>query len=202
MKRAMPILLVLLAGCLVQSFSPFYTAKSKVSLPQLNGDWDAIMTWGSRETDTNAHPWQISNSDMTAYDGQSASKLEVTFFKLGHQLFCDSKAGAADNDRIGTYWVWHVRPLHSVTEVETNGDVLTFKPLDLGWLTNQMALGKVSLPHISRAEDDDWPLFTATPEQWEAFLTAHANDTDAFLTNHIYILKRHLPDAVKKTAGN
>ena len=202
LKRAFPILVVLFAGCIVQSFYPFYTDKSKVALPQLNGTWDAVKVWGSTEDATNLAPWQLSDSQILVYAQKSEpAKVRVTFFKLGQQLFCDSVAdNLGDDNKVPWYWAWHARPVHTVTRVETNGDLLVFKPLDLAWLTNGIAAGKISLTHVSRAEDDNWPLFTASPAAWEKFLAAHANDTNAFPDTHSYVLKRHT--AIQKTESS
>ncbi|HUJ71585.1 MAG TPA: hypothetical protein VLZ30_05035, partial [Verrucomicrobiae bacterium] len=167
MKRMFPLLFILLAGCIVQSFYPFYTDKSKVALPELNGEWDAVVTFGEKQAATNVPPWQISSDQLTAYpydpEYSQPSKIQVTFFRLGGQLFCDSIASDIGNSgtKVPWYWAWHVRPIHTVTKVEMNADLLTFTPLDLDWLTNRVAKGKVSLPHLARAEDDNWPLFTA-----------------------------------------
>jgi hypothetical protein len=200
MKRVLPILLIGLVGCIVQSFHPFYTDKSKVALPQLNGEWDAVTAWGDK-VGTNAPPWRISDNEIVAYDNDSEpSNIRVTFFKLGGQLFCDSITGDL-KDKTGTgnpngtkvawYWMWHTRPVHTVTKVETNANSLTFIPLDLEWLTNRVAIGEVSLPHLTRSGDDNWPLFTAKPADWEKLLMKYANNTNAFPTNHVYVLKRH-----------
>src|ERR1017187_2570680 len=192
MKRAFPLLFVLLAGCIVQSFHPFYTDKSKVALPQLNGQWDVVTAWG-KGVSTNILPWQISENEIVAYDPDSQpSKVQVTFFKLGKTLFCDSTAGNVGDTKVPWYWGWHVYPVHTVTKVETNGDVLIFKPLDLDWLTNRVATGKVSLSHMTPLEEDKWPPFTATPADWEKVLIKYASNTDAFPTNHIYVLERHV----------
>ncbi len=191
MKRMLPTLLALLTGCLVQSFCPFYTEKSVVLLPQLNGDWDAVMKWGLAVTATNSPPWRIYDHAITTYYERSPSDIFVTFFKLGNQLFCDSTIGTTDNLQHRVVRAWHMRSVHVVTKIETNGDLLAFKPLDIGWLTNQMALGKVSLPCVTRAQEENLPLFTATSAQWESFLATYANDTNAFPDTHSYVLKRH-----------
>jgi hypothetical protein len=200
MKRAFPVLLIFLAGCIVQSFYPFYTDKSKVALPQLNGAWDAVVAFGDKVDGANIPPWQISVDQIIAYDPDSQpSKIRVTFFKLGGQLFCDSIGGDVGEGaaKVPLYFAWHMRPVHTVTKVETNGDVLTFKPLDLNWLTNRVATGKISLSHVARAEDDNWPLFTAKPAEWEKLLAKYANDPMAFPSNHMYVLKRHTTTPAK-----
>ena len=192
MKRALPIVLIILTGCLVQSYHPFYQEKSKVTLPQLDGEWDAIVTWGDKPdaNPSNLPPWRIAGDSV--FTPESA-KIHVTFFKVGGQLFCDSMAGSLDDsNKVSWYWAWHARPVHTVTKIETNGDLLTFKPLDLEWLTNRIAAGRFSLPSLTRTEDKDWPLFTAKAADWEKLLKKYANNTEAFPTNHIYVLKRHI----------
>jgi hypothetical protein len=73
MKRALSVLLIFLSGCIVQSFYPFYTDKSKVALPQLNGEWDAMVAaFGEKQDTTNVPPWQISGDQIVAYDPNSA----------------------------------------------------------------------------------------------------------------------------------
>ena len=197
MKRIAPILAVLLAGCIVQSFHPFYTDKSKVALPQLNGEWDAVTAFGEKVDATNSPPWHISSDQIIAYDSDSlSSKVEVVFFKLSGQLFCDSTAGDIGDSKTPEYWAWHVRRIHTVTKVETNCDLLTFKPLDIDWLTNGIAAGRVSLSCLTQ-RGDNLPLFTATPADWERFLARYAKNPDAFPTSHIYVLKRHMTAPAK-----
>jgi hypothetical protein len=194
MKRALPVLLIFLSGCLVQSFHPFYTDKSKVALPQLNGQWDLVTAWGE-DASTNVLPWQISDNEIVAYDPNSQpSKVQAVFFKLGKTLFCDTTAGNIGDTKIPWYWAWHVFPVHTVTKVETNANSLIFTPLDLDWLTNRVATGRVSLPHL---DEEKSLLFTAKAADWEKFLTKYANNMDAFPTNHIYALKRHVTAPTK-----
>jgi hypothetical protein len=83
-----------------------------------------------------------------------------------------------------------------VTKVETNGDLLTFKPLDIDWLTNGISAGRVSLSYLTQPGDNS-PLFTAKPADWEKFLAKYAKNPDAFPANHIYVLKRHMTAPAK-----
>jgi len=84
--------------------------------------------------------------------------------------------------------------------VETNADALALKPLDVDWLTNRIATGKVSLPHLTPMDPKDYPLFIAKPADWEKFLTKYAKSADAFPTNHLYVLKRHITTSIKQTS--
>lgn len=193
MNRAFPLVLIFLAGCIVQSFHPFYTDKSKVTLPSLDGEWDAITAFGEKIDATNNPSWKISGTEVIAYDPDAQpAKIDVTFFKVGGQLFCDSMAGSIGDSKVAWYWAWHVYPVHTVTKVETNADEIIFKPLDLEWLTNRLASGKISLSNLPPTEDVHWPLFIAKSADWEKFLKKYANNGDAFPTNHVYVLKRHV----------
>ena len=198
MKRALPIVLVILAGCIVQSFHPFCTDKSKTSLPQLNGDWDLVKAWGENPKQASG-PWRIHDDKIKTIDEKGlAATIDVTFFKVGDRLFCDSIAGDLGDDvKVSWYWAWHARPVHTVSKVETSDGTLVFKPLDLDWLTNAVAKGQVTLPLLKRAGDDNWPLFTTSSADWEKFLAKYGGDTNAFPTNHVYVLKRHALDLPK-----
>ncbi|HUI06589.1 MAG TPA: hypothetical protein VL486_06250 [Verrucomicrobiae bacterium] len=198
MKRVWLVPLVLMAGCIVQSFHPFYTARSKTALPQLNGDWDLVTAWGESPKRASA-PWQIHDDKIKTIDDQGlVATIDVTFFKVDGRLFCDSIAGdLGDDAKVSWYWAWHARPAHTVSKVETSDGRLVFKPLDLDWLTNAMAKGQISLPVIKRAGDDNWPLFTASAADWEKFLATYGGDTNAFPATHTFVLKRHALDLGK-----
>ena len=203
MKRALPVLLIFLSGCLVQSFHPFYTDKSKVALPGLNGEWDAVTIWGDKAA-TNLPPWRISGNELVAYDSATpSSKIRVTFFKVGERLFCDSAADdVGDGPKLPSYLAQHLRGVHVITKIETNEDTLAFLPLDYDWLTVCLGEGKALLPYLTRAEEKNWMLFTATPADWENFLTTYGSDAKAFPTNHLYLLKRHVSAPGKEPSSH
>ena len=192
MKRFHLILLALMTGCIVQSFHPFYTDQSKTTLPQLNGDWDLVQAWGDNPKTTGT-PWRIHDDKIRTIDDNGlAATIDVTFFKIGDNLFCDSIAGdLGDDAKVSWYWAWHSRPVHTISKIETSAGRLIFKPLDYDWLTNAVAKGQFTLPAIKRTGDNNWPLFTAPSADWEKFLAKYGGDTNAFPATHEFVLKRH-----------
>ena len=87
------VLLIILTGCIIQSFHPFYTDKSKIALPQLNGDWDLVRAWGET-AEQGSGPWRIHDDKIKTIDDKGlTAMIHVTFFKVGDRLFCDSIEG-------------------------------------------------------------------------------------------------------------
>jgi hypothetical protein len=77
-----------LAGCIVSSVSPYYTAKDLVFEPALVGDW--VKESGN----ANDEVWKFDKSGDRAYrftliETQKATVMEAHAFKLGGQLFLD-----------------------------------------------------------------------------------------------------------------
>lgn len=181
---------IVVTGCIVHSVQPFCTERSKVKLPQLDGEWDLLTSFGDNVAEKHFKPWVFTNDTLTAWDeAGSRGQINVTYFKVGSRLYCDSIAGDAEDKSVNWYWIWHVRPMHTVSQVEMKDDTVKFRPLDLDWFTNIVARRIYKLPQIDQS-DAKWPICTATPQQWEKFLTRYGGDTNAFPDAHIFVLKR------------
>ncbi len=179
--------MVAAAGCIVQSFHPFCREQSKVPVPELAGDWQLLTNFGE-DVAGKGIVWSFESQKIIARDEKTnASNIGVAYFKAGGQLFCDSVAG--DTETAGWYWLWHVRPVHTVSKVELKDDVVKFRPLDLTWLTNKVACGEVKLAMVDNPKDS-WPLYICSPAEWEKFLAQFAADTNAFPDAHLYVLKK------------
>jgi len=77
---------LLLAGCIVTSIYPFYTAKDIAFEPGLLGQWQDVK-------DENSH-WQFTKGGTTAYlititSGQDTNQIQGHLFKLSGQTFMD-----------------------------------------------------------------------------------------------------------------
>lgn len=178
-------------GCLVQSFYPFCREESKVPVPELTGDWQLVTNFGDDITAKNL-VWTFESDKLITRDEKTnVADIGVAYFKTGGQLFCDSWAGDSDG-KPGWYWLWHVRPVHTVSKVELKDDVVKFRPLDLEWLTNKVSRGEVKLASVDNPKDS-WPLFICKTVEWEKFLAKYAADTNAFPDTHIYVLKKQKP---------
>jgi len=192
LRLGFPLVAVMTAaGCIVQSFFPFCREESKVPVPELIGDWQLLTSFGA-DVAGKGIVWSFESEKIVARDEKTnAATIGVAYFKAGGQLFCDSWAGDA-GDMAAWYWIWHVRPVHTVSKVELNNDVVKFRPLDLEWLTNRVARGKVKLAAVDNPKDS-WPLFTCSPAEWEKFLAKYAADTNAFPDTHLFVLKKQKP---------
>jgi len=189
MKRLALFGLVLLSGCVVQSFHPFYRDDAKVPLPQVRGEWDVV----AAGTDTNIayKPWVFTeNDELVTYDDKNVSStLRVTFFKVGRQLFCDFAAGEMEEGRLNPYWILHVRAVHTVAKVQLEKDRLSLVPMNFNWFKKSLAAKQVDLPHLKGKTEDEF-LVTATPDQWAKFLSEYAADTNAFPQSAAYVLRK------------
>jgi len=178
------------AGCIVQSFYPFCREESKVPVPELTGDWQLLTNFGD-DIAAKGIVWTFEPEKIVTRDEKTNTAIiGVAYFKAGKELFCNSVAG--DSEKAGWYWIWHVRPVHTVSKVELKDDVVKFRPLDLTWLTNVVARGEVKLSSVDNPKDS-WPLYTCSTTDWEKFLAKYGADTNAFPDTHIYVLKKQKP---------
>jgi len=189
MKRFAMFGLLLLGGCVVQSFHPFYEENAKVALPQLAGEWDLIAD--GTNTKPACTPWVFTDEGelITRDDKNLPGKLRASFFKVGGQLFCDLEAGDLEEGRVNVYWMLHVRPVHTVCKAQLTDRELTLVPLHFNWFKKALVSREIELPHLT-ARGNDVFLVTATTDQWRKFLQQHAADTNAFPQNTAYLLRK------------
>ena len=201
MKKALSVVtlflvsVVLQVGCVVQSGGPYHTPEEKLDTPEaLRGPWqlvaEPLMNDEDRPLLAQVPPWVFGESEVTSYDKHGiVSKLEVSFFKVGDQLYCDSlPAPPEEAEPPNEYWTYHVMPMHLLSKVEQQGDRLTFTTLDASWLEDQVKQGNISLPNLPLGEG--LLLYTATPEQWHEFLAHYGNDPQAFPPDNALVFRR------------
>ena len=204
------LVLASLSGCFVQSIHPFYTDTTRISPPQMAGEWDFISAGTDDLTKVKVNPWVFSEKDGLSYEVESYNKnnapgnLKAVFFKVGDQIFCDWLAGDLPNPApINEYWTMNVRPVHTVTKVTLTNDVLTFTGLDYDWMSQAMQKREVKVAFIGEQEFDGrsaLPLFTASPQEWSEFLKKHGGNTNAFPGKLSYVFKkRKINDQIEAT---
>ncbi len=191
MKRFAVLSLLLLGGCVVQSFHPFYREQAKVNPPEVTGEWNLVAA-GS-DTNVACKPWVFSaDNELTTYDENNLpAKLKATFFKIGNQLFCDFEPGEVEEGKLNAYWILHVRPVHTVAKVQLDKQQLTLIPLNFDWFKKSLAANQIDLPCLKGHKEHDF-LLTASPEQWAGFLEKYAANTNAFPQNTAYVLRKRL----------
>lgn len=191
MKRLWAIAFLILSGCIVQSFHPFYTDQSKVKPADIPGDWALVSVGGNTNTTYKPHTFSNAPRDQfifLTYDKESRpGKLIATFFKVADQMFCDLTAGEPEN--LNDNWTIHVRPIHTVCKADLTSTQLILTPLSAKWIETKLEANNLDLPHLKSKEGIE-VLFTPTPEQWGKFLAQHAANTNAFPQDLAYIFRK------------
>jgi hypothetical protein len=207
MKRYAPTSAVVLAacmltGCVVQSVHPFATQKTKKRLPGIEDKWRLVSIGksGKKKENMGDEPWAFSRRDIRAPGGiekkSPGAAFDVVYFEVKNTVFASITAGDP-GDSANEWWLLHVIPVHELCRVDLDDDKLVLTPLDSEWLKKKIRSKKVSLSHIV-VDDNRW-LFTATSEEWIAFLKEHCDDDDAFNSRFAHHFER--ADEVENESG-
>jgi len=160
----------------VQSLHPFYTAQAVIESPVEKGEWTMVDKTGKPEM---PKPWAFEKDKITVYDEHGASGiLKVVYFKVGKKIFIDSIADEPGKG-VCTWWAIHLTPVHTLCRVEIQDDHLTLTPIDHEWIENALKNKTIKMPHLERNEQD-FLVFTASSEEWMAFLKTHLDDSGLF----------------------
>ena len=186
-----------LSGCFVQSIHPFYTDAARIAMPQVFGEWDLQRAAGENVATNGIKPWTFSDGGKTnctilVHDKENTpANISAVFFKVANRTYCDFTAGDPENTKLNAYWVWNLRAIHTVYQVDAKGDDLKLKPMDYEWFTKAVEKGEIKVPMIKEVGNDDaLPLFTATPQEWEKILSKHGGTASAFSDQNSFVLKR------------
>jgi len=179
-------LLPLLAGCIVLSVYPFYTPKDLIFDPGMAGRW--VKTTATNEF------WQFSDTDGKYYllattDPQDTNCVEAHLFQLKHYQFMDL---------LTTNRAPYQMPMHLISKVARNDDLLMLQFLDYGWLaslleTNPAALRHLVVPDKPGDTNNNMVYLTAGTKDLQEFLLKHAEDTNAFNAGSAVELRRVSP---------
>lgn len=167
---------LLLAGCVVTSVYPWYTAKDVVFDPALVGTW--------RGTDPGTKPgefWQFEKLEDRAYkltmaeDGKR-KEFDTHLFKLGGHLFLDCFPRERPEDSL---------PPHYLLRVGSVAPVLEIALLDYDWLgklleKNPKAVRHLIVPKKLGESGDGNLVLTAETAELQRFLLKHVANTNAF----------------------
>jgi hypothetical protein len=155
---------VLLAGCVVTSICPFYTAKDLVFEPALLGDWIAETNSAGNEV------WRFDAAGDLAYrftiiKPDSATVMEAHAFKLEGQLFLDVASLEKD---------YHVIPPHFLLKVNQTAPTLRMSELDHDWLKDLVTKKPDLIRHHFVKGGDK-------PEEERVVLTADTQELQKFV---------------------
>lgn len=175
-------------GCIVQSLHPFYTAQAVIESPVEKGEWTMV---DKTEKPEMPKPWIFENDKITVYDEHGSSGiLKVVYFKVGEKIFMDATADETD-EGVCTWWAIHLTPVHTVCRVEIQDDHLTLTPIAHEWIEKALKDKTIKMPHLERNEQD-FLVFTASSEEWMAFLKTHIDDSKLFSkTGALKFIRKH-----------
>jgi hypothetical protein len=198
MTKFLPLLLCsFLSGCYVQSLNKFYTDDLKVELPQIAGEWISRIQAGNDVSDKKISPWKFTEDAIESYDEDDKySELKVAYFKIGDNLFVDFTAGEPSTDDSGgvgnIFWGAGITLTHSLCRITIKDDSLIIVPMNIEWFEGKAEDKTLALSFV-KADKDSNLIFTASAEQWVAFLRTHINDNDLFDDDLTFEFKKVKP---------
>jgi hypothetical protein len=202
MKRLVPLLAVLVAGCVIHAVNPIGTAKSEVTPKHFLGQWQLVRGPGEKDlAGKSISPWALDLAGrgenafkLTAFDEQNArAEFKTRFFQIGAGTFLDVVPGNLDPEvKLNAYWFMSVHPVHGVAKVVATNDELRLHLLSYDWVKTGLKAKTITLPYAGTL--DEFILITATSPEWEAFLIQYGSDTNAFPTEATFVLKHVVPD--------
>lgn len=207
------VLATLSMGCIAKSLRPFYTEDSLCETPkELLGKWyvhyvpsvhtapPGIYQWQKIE------PWVISKDTALTYDfGNTPMLFDIRFFKIGKHLFCDSRLSpftfSADEGEFSESVVEHLVPIHCLSKVTLTDGSLMIDYLDVEQVVAVAKRGEAKLANLELvgSAGGSTVVFTASPQEWQAFLGKHGRDKQFFPLG--LILKRKPFDPKKVFDG-
>jgi len=198
MKHLVPLLTMLVTGCVIHSIHPIGTEKSQVVPKNLIGQWRLLRGLSGNDlTPKKISPWELDLGDETkktfqlvTFDEENArAEFEARFFKIGQATFLDVVPDDLGEEvKLNAYWRMSVHPVHGVAKVVTTDDEMRLHLLSYEWVKKSLKAKAITLSYTG--DLDDFILVTATTPEWETFLTRYGNDTNAFPAEAAFVLKR------------
>jgi len=164
--------LVIAAGC-VQSLHPLYTDADIVFEPALVGTWDG---------DGSGSSWQFTQAGENAYtlvfidDSGRTGAFDAHLANINGRLFLDLFPQEPEIDA-NEFYMLHILPVHTFALVELSDQELKMSVIDPNWLEELLAEDPGAVKHETVM---DFPVFTASTDELQAFVTRHADTEGAF----------------------
>ena len=166
----------LLAGCVLTSVYPYYTAKDLIFEPKLTGRWaDLNKPGATNEFWEFARPGTNAAYTLTVQDGDKPTTYRAHLFRLKDWTFLDVLPTEA-GDSV---------PPHYLLKVTQFEPTLKMAVLDYKWVSELLAKQPGALRHLlvegEPGESDGGRLvITADTVVLQKFILKHAGDTNAF----------------------
>lgn len=175
----LPLLAVLflLAGCVVTSVYPYFTAKDVIFDEALVGTWADAETANAGENN-----WQFARTNGQGYtllirDGDETNEFKAHLFKLKDRRFIDAEPVKRVDDFIPPHYLLQVHRL------DAKGLEMTF--MSRKWLEELLKQEPEAIPHLWVDRDEAGQksgdlVLTADTPKLQAFVLKYAADTNAF----------------------
>ncbi|TAN37869.1 MAG: hypothetical protein EPN25_14940 [Nitrospirae bacterium] len=185
------LLSVVLSGCFIQSFHPFYTEGSLIDLPEITGAWQLVSQGSENLADQYREPWQFEKNRIWTFEKGVSSRLDVKYFRVEGTLFADLvMAEPEEGSGPNKWWLLHTVPVHSVCKVQLSGDTVSFNPLNGDWLIGQIKKKKIILSSMQLDEKGEHTVLTASSKELSDFLKKYRDDAGAFPKDNAYTFRR------------
>ncbi|MHB8880726.1 MAG: hypothetical protein ACYC69_04340 [Thermodesulfovibrionales bacterium] len=195
------LLCMVLSGCFIQSFQPFYTEGSLIDLPEIAGAWQLVSQGSENLADKYREPWQFEKDRIWTFEKGVSSRLDVKYFRIDDTLFADLVMAEPEEGRgPNQWWLLHTVPVHSVCKVRLSGDTLSFSPLNGDWLIGMLKKKKIVLPSVQVDEKGEHTVLTASSKDLTDFLKKYRAEAEAFPKDNAYTFRRP-PAAGKDPKG-
>lgn len=172
--------LIALAGCVVTSVYPYFTAKDVRFEPKLLGNWrepdktNSVEHWEFARAGTNAYT-------LTIHDNEKKTDFKAHLFRLKEWTFLDAVPVTNHDDYI---------PPHYLLKVVRIEPELEMAVMDYKWLDELLEKRPEALRHLRVDEKPDEPgsgrlVLTANTAELQKFVLKHAANTNAFASPFI-----------------
>ena len=170
--------LILLAGCVVTSIYPYYTAKDLTFDPVLLGTWS-----DPEKTNTDAETWTFEKLAAQTYkwtvrDSNKTNEFDAHLFALGGARFLD--ALSRERREYNT-------PAHVLLRVNKLQPQLELQILNYEWLTKQVEANPKLIRHVivpkeagGTDEGGGLLILTADTAELQKFIRKHLKNTNAW----------------------
>ncbi len=182
----------------VRSLNPFYTDEVKIDCKEIKGLW---LMQEEGKAGKCEQVWQFGDDKVrTCSDKGVCGILKTVYFRIGDSIFMDTTAGDLREGVVNEWWQMHMLPVHFVSKVVINGDVMVVKPLNNDWFKENIGSSGLSVAQIKTNQYDSLAL-DVKPADWVQFLGKYANDEKAFSGKVQYTFKRSkVHDSAEKKA--
>lgn len=179
----------LLSGCIVLSTEPFYTEDLITALPAIEGKWSLIRNGDKDIAEKYPQPWVFTDEDITTFDSDISSILDVRYFKINNVIFANISPSELDyNKEQNQWWTNHIIMFNSVCKVELSANSLSMTPLNEDWVGE---IPEEKTGQLSSVDFEvDRTVLTSSSSELVLFLKKYGKNTHAFLANTSYKFRR------------